>query len=435
MGGWSKASPPPLSKWLPDAARLRATDFPMRQGSPFSALRVSLLPMSDEFPSWAAERPNWVRVWIGLLGLWATFIVLGTCFNYQSLLARGRPISWTQAIRMNVVAYGIWAFLLTPLVLSLCARFPLGRRGLFKLVPAHFLSIAATVCIDVCIKTLLGGRVFPGAQSHPFVTQFRRYVFAEAEADIQIYLLIGVIGYVVAYYGALRAQETHAAELETNLVRAELQVLKIQLQPHFLFNTLHSVAALVRKDPGAAEKMICSLGDLLRLTLVAEETPKVTLRRELGFLQTYLDIQRARFQDRLITEINVAEDDLDATVPYLLLQPLVENAIKHGVARSRGLSKIEIRICKESDDLKISVVNDNSASNPVSEQDRLGVGLENVKNRLRILYGRLGQLSVSEFSDGQFEVEVRIPFETESRPRPELPLASCGLPSGLEIGR
>ena len=394
-----------------------------------------MLPMSDVFPSWAAERPNWVRVWIGLLGLWATFIVLGTCFNYQSLLARSRPISWTQAIRMNLVGYGIWAFLFTPLVLSLCARFPLGRRGLFKLVPAHILSIAATVGIDVSIKTLLGGRVFPGAQSHPFLTQFRRYVFAEAEADIQIYLLIGVIGYVVAYYAALRAQETHAAELETNLVQAELQVLKIQLQPHFLFNTLHSVAALVRKDPGAAEKMICSLGDLLRLTLVAEETPKVTLRRELGFLQTYLDIQRARFQDRLITEIRVAEEDLAATVPYLLLQPLVENAIKHGVARRRGLSKIEIGIRKESDNLKISVVNDNGASNPVSERDRLGVGLENVKNRLRILYGRRGQLSVRQFSDGQFEVEVRIPFETESCPRPELPLPSSGLASGLEIGR
>ncbi len=234
------------------------------QGSPFSASRVSLLPMSDEFPSWAAERPNWVRVWIGLLGLWATFIVLGTCFNYQSLLARGHPISWIQAVRMNLVAYGIWAFLLTPLVLSLCARFPLGRRGLFKLV--SFLSIAATVCIDVCIKTLLERRVFREL-SPAFVTQFRRYVLRSGSRhpDHNLFL-IGVIGYVVAYYGALRAQESHAAELETNLVRAELQVLKIQLQPHFLFNTLHSVAALVRKDPSAAEKMICSLGDLLRLT-------------------------------------------------------------------------------------------------------------------------------------------------------------------------
>ena len=391
--------------------------------------------MNDEFPSWAVERPNWVRVWIGLLGLWATFIVLGTWFNYQALLARGRPISWTQAIRMNVVGYGIWAFLLTPLVLSLCARLPLGRRGLFKLVPAHILSIAVTVCIDVCIKTLLGGRVFPGAQSYPFVTQFRRYFFSEAEADIQIYLLIGVVGYVVAYYSELRAQERHAAELETNLVRAELQVLKIQLQPHFLFNTLHSVASLIRKDPGTAEKMICSLGDLLRLTLVAEDTPKVTLRRELEFLRTYLEIQKARFQDRLMTEIKVTEEDLDATVPYLLLQPLVENAIKHGVARRRGLSKIEVRIRRDAEDLKISVVNDNSTSNPISERDRLGVGLENVRNRLRILYGLGGQLSVREFSDGQFEVQVRIPFETESLPRPERPFASSSLASGLETGR
>lgn len=389
--------------------------------------------MKDELPSRETGNPNWLRVWIALLGLWLTFAVLGTWFNYYFFLVRSRPISWAQAIRMNFVAYSIWAFLLTPMVLFLCAKLPLDRKRWPRLVPAHVLSIAVAVFIDVCIKTLLGGWAFPGAASHPFVGQFRKYFFSEVEADIQIYLLIAVIGYVVAYYSALREQERHAAELETNLIRAELQVLKIQLQPHFLFNTLHSVAALVRKDPRAAEKMICSLGDLLRLTLVAEDTPKVSLMRELEFLEMYLEIQRVRFQDRLVVEMRVSDELLDAAVPYLLLQPLVENAIKFGVARRSGLSRIEICICREIDTLKVSVVNDNTSPNPVPECDRLGVGLENVRTRLRILYGSRSRLALEQFPDGRFQVEVQLPFEAETGKSPAAVFESPALMTALEM--
>jgi hypothetical protein len=366
------------------------------------------------------------------LGLWLTFCVLGTLFNYQALLARGRPISWEQAIKMNLAGYGIWAFLLTPVVLCLCAKFPLSRGGLLKLGSAHALSIAATSCTDVCIKTLLGGRVFPGAQSHPFSTQFHKYFFSEAEADIQIYLLIAVIGYVVAYYSALRAQERHAAELETNLVRTKLRVLKTQLQPHFLFNTLHSVAALVRKDPRGAEKMICSLGDLLRLTLADEDVPKVTLRRELELLHMYLDIQRVRFQDRLVPQIEVDQAALDSMVPYLLLQPLVENAIKHGVARMREPGIIELRMRQESGELSIAIVNDSATASPVPEDERLGIGLENLRSRLHMLYGSGGTLTAMKLPGRRFQVEVRIPVETaatrrlNAAPAPSLLLQQWG---------
>ncbi len=334
---------------------------------------------------------------------------------------------------MNLVAYGIWAFLLTPMVLFLCAKLSLDRKRWLRLLPAHALSIGIAVCVDVCIKTRLGGLVFPGASSHPFVGQFRKYFFSEVEADIQIYLLIAVIGYVVAYYSALRAQEKHAAELETNLIRAELQVLKMQLQPHFLFNTLHSVAALVRKDPRAAEKMICSLGDLLRLTLVAEDTPKVSLMRELEFLEMYLEIQKVRFQDRLVVQMYVANDLLEAAVPYLLLQPIVENAIKFGVAQHSGLSRIEIRIRKEINNLNISVVNDNTSSRPVPEYDRLGVGLENVRTRLRILYGARSNLAIRQFPDCRFQVEVQLPFESETARSSEPRLESSVAMSALEM--
>jgi LytS/YehU family sensor histidine kinase len=267
------------------------------------------------------------------------------------------------------------------------------------------------------------------------VPQFRRHYFSEAEADIQIYLLTAVIAYVVAYYSEMRRQEKHAAELETSLVRAKLQALKTQLQPHFLFNTLHSVAALVRTEPRAAEKMICSLGDLLRLTLAAEDVPKVTLRRELEFLQMYLDIQKVRFQDRLVTEITVADETSEAMVPYLLLQPLVENAIKHGVSRIRGMGKIEISISRDAGDLSIAVVNDSNTASPVPEQERLGIGIENIRSRLRMLYGLKGELTVQELPGGRFRVEARFPFEAITTPGSEAQFAAPTLRPGLEIGQ
>jgi two-component system LytT family sensor kinase len=366
--------------------------------------------MKDGVSSRGVENPNWWRVWVGFLPLWTTFAVVGTYFNYQFRMVHERPISWFQAMRMNTFAYGTWAMVLTPLILLLCAKIPLAKRHWLRLALAHSLSIAGIVCVDVLIKTLWGVNVFPGMKPRPFAAQFRRVLFSEAEPDIQIYLVVAVIGYVVAYYTELRNEERNRAELETHLVRADLQVLRMQLQPHFLFNALHSVSALVRTDPRAAQKMICSLGDLLRMSLAGQDLPEATLRSELEFLQLYLDIQRVRFQGQLTAEINIESDVLDAKVPYLLLQPLAENAIKHGVARRSG-GKVEICAYKESDTVCVRVGNDNGALPDVPEHERLGIGLDNIRSRLRILYGAKGRLSARPLSDGRFEVEVRVPFQ------------------------
>lgn len=362
----------------------------------------------------AGESPNWRRVWVGFLLFWTTFAVLGTWLNYQFLVARGRPISWAQSFRINIVGYAIWAFVLTPAILLLCARLPLARRNWFRIVLAHVFCIGGALCADVLIKTLLHRMIsLPNSPALAFSLRFREYFFHETEPDVQIYLMVAVIAYVIAYYVDLRSQERRAAELQTDLVRAELQVLKMQLQPHFLFNTLHSVAALVNTDPRAAQRMICSLGDLLRMSLVGEDAPEVTLRRELQFLKVYFDIQKVRFQDRLVTEINVASEVLGAKVPYMLLQPLAENAIKHGVGRRSGWGKVEISAYREADNICIFVVNDNGVSHAAPEQGGLGIGLENIRSRLRILYGAKGRLSVQDLSDGRFQVEVRVPFQED----------------------
>ncbi len=358
------------------------------------------------------ESPNWRKVWTELLILWAVFAVLGTWLNYGFQAARGRPISWTQAIRMNVSAYAIWAFVLTPIVLFLCARLPLDRKVMARFVPGHLLGMCGTVSVDILLKTLLHKNVYFDLPHLSFGIQLRQYFFSQTEADVQIYLVVAVLGYVVAYYTEVRGQELHASQLETDLVRAELQVLKMQLQPHFLFNTLHSISSLVPTNPRAAQQMICSLGDLLRLSLVREDLPETTLRRELDFLKLYLDIEKARFQDRLVTTIDVAAEVVDAKVPYLLLQPLVENAIKHGVSRRPGSGRVEISAFKDSGQLYIRVTNDNGVSCAAPGADRMGIGLDNTRSRLRILYGPDARLSIQKPGE-RFLVEVCMPFRQE----------------------
>jgi two-component system, LytTR family, sensor kinase len=372
------------------------------------------LRMENEARFRNAASPDWRRVWAGLLILWAIFAALGTWFNYGLLEARGSPVTWAQSIRMNVVWYGIWGVLLTPAVLFLCSRMPLAKKQWPLFVAAHVILISAIVCFDVLIKALWGTRVFTTMHELPFIPQFKRVFFSQAEPDIQIYLVVAVLSYVVAYYAELRNQEWHQVELENNLVRAELQVLRTQLQPHFLFNALHSVGALVNTDPRAAQSMICSLGDLLRMSLAGQEHPESTLKQELEFLELYLDVQRVRFQDQLATEIKFDADILNAKVPYFLLQPLVENAIKHGVAKRPG-SRVEICARKEADMVCVNVVNDDGVSNDDREHKRLGIGLDNIRSRLRILYGTKGRLSTQTLPNGRFEVEVWIPFRTGPR--------------------
>jgi signal transduction histidine kinase len=373
-----------------------------------------------------AASPDWRRVWAGLLILWTIFAALGTWFNYGLLAARGSPITWAQSIRMNVVWYGIWGMLLTPAVLFICAKMPLAKKQWPLLVAAHAMSMSVIVCFDVLIKALWGTRVFTTMHELPFIAQFKRVFFSQAEPDIQIYLVVAVLSYVVAYYTELRSQEWHRAELENNLVRAKLQVLRTQLQPHFLFNALHSVGALVSSDPRAAQRMICSLGDLLRMSLAGQDHPASTLKQELEFLELYLDVQRVRFQDQLVMKIRFDADILNAEVPYLLLQPLAENAIKHGVAKRPGC-RVEICARKEADMVCVNVVNDNGAAHDDREHERLGIGLENIRSRLRILYGDKGRLCTQTLPNGRFQVEVWIPFR--NGPRSELEIHALTSPA------
>jgi len=201
--------------------------------------------------------------------------------------------------------------------------------------------------------------------------------------------------------------------LEAQLVQAQLQALKMQLHPHFLFNTLNSISALLHHDPELADRMIARLGDFLRLTLDNSGAQEVTLQKELEFLKCYLEIERVRFQDRLTVSYDVAPETLEAMVPNLVWQPIVENAIRHAIAPRAGKGQIEVRAQRTGAKLQLQVQDDgpglptNQNSNGSSSK---GVGLANTRERLRQLYGSNHRFELANGSGRGLVVTLEIPF-------------------------
>jgi two-component system, LytTR family, sensor kinase len=223
------------------------------------------------------------------------------------------------------------------------------------------------------------------------------------------YLAIVMLGWSAQYFTLYRTRHLHASELETRLAKTHLQVLKMQLQPHFLFNTLNAIAELVHTDPEAADLMITRLGRLLRLSLDHAGHQVVQLRQEAGFLRVYIEIEQVRFQDRLEIVWDLAPDTLDASVPTLLLQPLLENAIRHGVTPMMGRGRIVIASRREGEDLVLEL-RDNGRGLPTGAAVREGVGLRNIQERLQQLYGKAGRFGLIPALGGGTLAILRLPF-------------------------
>ena len=218
------------------------------------------------------------------------------------------------------------------------------------------------------------------------------------------------------------------SQLETQLAQAQLQALKMQLHPHFLFNTLNSVSELMHQDVNTAERVITRLSDLLRMALENIGVQEVPLRQELDFVQGYLDIEQLRFQDRLHVDLDIAPETLDCRVPNLLLQPIVENAIRHGTAKSAGQGLIRIFTRKISDRLLI-VVSDNGPGlatngNGKTSAANFGIGLSTTRGRLEFLYGKEQTFVLNNLPEGGLEVRISLPwhFEPVAQPTVREPL-------------
>jgi len=211
------------------------------------------------------------------------------------------------------------------------------------------------------------------------------------------------------YYRRYQEGAIKSSQLEAQLAHSQLQALKMQLQPHFLFNTLHSISALLNEDPEQAERMIARLGDFLRMTLHDTAEHQTTLQQELQFLQCYLEIEHLRFQDRLSTAIEVEPDLMSARVPYLILQPIVENAIRHGITPQATAGRIEIFAHRHQDRLQFRVI-DNGPGLALDRRNSSGLGLANTRARLQQLYGNDFSLDLDSPAHGGFVVEIDIPL-------------------------
>jgi two-component system, LytTR family, sensor kinase len=226
-----------------------------------------------------------------------------------------------------------------------------------------------------------------------------------------VYWVVVTALHAIDYYRKFHERELRAADLEKRLSQARLQALQMQLNPHFLFNTLHSISTLMHRDVEAADRMIARLSDLLRLALDSTEAQEVPLRQELAFVDRYLEIERIRFSDRLNVQKTIAPDTLNALVPNLILQPLVENALRHGIAPQSRRGRIDLRAQREHDTLELQV-SDNGVGVPELNSLEEGVGLSNTRARLQQLYGKRHVFELRHAEQGGLVVTLRLPFRT-----------------------
>jgi signal transduction histidine kinase len=354
-------------------------------------------------------RQNWVP-WTLFVGLWT---IIGLSFASQFYLSSSlfgyNTVTWGQAIHITLGDWYVWAVLSLP-ILWFARRFPLHRRNWSKLVVIH-LAASLVACLSyVLVRAAVGQVQNPLlGMTTTFWGTVRNLLLKNTFFNLLIYWIIVCVSLAFDYYRKFRDREVRTSDLERRLAEAKLMALQMQLNPHFLFNTLHTISALMHKDVEAADRMVARLSELLRLALENTDANEVPLQQELDFLQRYLEIEQTRFGDRLAVKLDVAPETLAAPVPNLLLQPLVENAIRHGIEPHRRPGLIEVSARRDGDWLRLQV-RDNGSGPPSGKALQEGVGLANTRARLQHLYGAAHRLDWAPEAKGGFVVRVAVPF-------------------------
>ena len=330
--------------------------------------------------------------------------VVGLFFYTQSLtqkISTHNATPWWQYLVSWLSGVYICA-LATPVLFSLSRRFPIERRNWLRPAALHLIFNAIIAIAELALQAVAidAFHLFPKVMTSFPVTFASLLKGAFHQNFMACWIILG-LEHTLRYYRGYQERRQHAlrleleaAELKTELVRAQLSALNMQLQPHFLFNTLNAIVVLVRqRKTREAEDMLGRLSDLLRCVLDGGDMQEVPLRRELDYLEQYLAIERVRFQDRLRIQVRADVGALDATVPYMGLQPLVENAIRHGIGGSLSAGIISIRASRSGDLLEIEVRDDGPGFLSAAEH-RDGIGLTNTRERLRRLYGESASLTL-----------------------------------------
>jgi two-component system LytT family sensor kinase len=352
----------------------------------------------------------------GLVTLfWLGWSATCTSFAYSWRIAIDKPTPWLHIAPMYFVAYSFWGPFFTPIACWLARRFPLERGRWRRSVLVHTLAAPCVSLFHGLLTTVLNPWVWPEMSTkETFGHAFQRSFFMSLSDDIFIYWTVVLVMQGWMYYRRYRDRELRTSVLEAQLARAQLQALKFQLHPHFLFNTLNSVSELMHSDVRVAERVITRLSDLLRMTLENVGAQEVTLRDEFEFVKGYLEIEQTRFQDRLKVTFEISPETLDARVPNLLLQPLVENAIRHGISRSSKPGLIWVRSERKGDRLLLTVRDNGPGlkANGHSPSANFGIGLSATRGRLEVLYGINHTLSLNNLPEGGFEARIDVPYHS-----------------------
>jgi two-component system, LytTR family, sensor kinase len=354
-----------------------------------------------------------------ILAFW-TFIAVLTSVNWL-IDPRGRglqPVLPLSPVALAFIEAYLWA-VLTPLIFSLVSRYGVERSTRLAGVALFMLlGLVVAIVVDEIVDFFRYDVLFVRVRPRPEVDTIARVQRLWFMNEFLVYVAVLAAGFARDYFLRYRARreeavrlQAHTAYLSAQLADARLAALRAQLNPHFLFNTLHAVSALVERDPKGVRRMIARLSELLRMTLEGADTAEVPLAQELVFLRRYLEIMQIRFQGRLEIDVRVPPDLESALVPNLILQPLVENAIKHGISRLEAAGRIDIEARREGGSLMLCV--HDTGPGPGGGALAEGVGLRNTRARLEQLYGTEHRMTAGAGASGGFEVEIRLPFHTE----------------------
>ena len=334
----------------------------------------------------------------------AVWTLLGLFSAAQSLATRmleGQPLEWGATIGtelLNWYTCGID----TPVYIWLVRRFPLRGPTLARRVALYVAILLVSVPIKYLIWVPLQNAIFHSGWT--FARTFAPNVFAVFVGQMYFVVLL----YAIEYYRAARERELRTAQLETELSHAQLDSLRAQIHPHFLFNTLNSISTLMHRDVGAADEMLSRLSDMLRASFAANGDQETSLGEELELVELYLGIMRVRFRDRLLAQIDVPDTLLGERVPSFVLQPIIENVVKHGIDASSHVTCIRVTVDGDDEKLRVRVLDDGRGIHPNADLTA-GMGLSNIRRRIEQLYGVAGSLSICARDGGGTEVIIALP--------------------------
>ncbi|MEO8076460.1 MAG: histidine kinase [Acidobacteriota bacterium] len=340
---------------------------------------------------------------------------VSTVLAWQFTLAVGKTVtSWQSLVVLNASYWYVWA-LFTPVVVWLSQHFRLERRGLARAALIHLPSVAlfslAHIAVMAGVQWWLATAV---GQSFSWWLEFKRSALQNFDWEMMTYWAIAGLSHAVLYYRESRDRELRTSQLETRLVEAQMTALQQQLQPHFLFNTLHAISALMHRDVEAADRTLMRLSDLLRMTLENVGYQQNALKAELEFLAKYLEIEQTRFADRLAVRFDIQPETLDTRVPTFLLQPLVENAIKHGISRKAGPGQVVVSARRDHDKLWLEVRDDGvGLSETALTALQKGIGVSTTRARLQHQFGADYRFEFHRLEQG-LAVVVAVPWRTEA---------------------